>query len=78
MVTGSHVGTTNCFEGEAPIWVIIADLRMRLSRRARPVSSQPMVVPYSKPVGMGESFFSALNSSVAWALFHRTESPALV
>ena len=47
-------------------------------RRTRPASTQPVVVPPSKPFGMAESFFSALNSSVAWALFHSTESPAFV
>jgi hypothetical protein len=52
--------------------------RMQLGRRTRPARSQPMVVPDSTPVGMAESFFSALNSSVAWVLFHKTESPALV
>jgi hypothetical protein len=40
--------------------------------------TQPVVVPPSKPFGMAESFFSALNSSVAWVLFHSTESPAFV
>ena len=44
----------------------------------RPARTQPTVVPDSKPCGMAESFFSALNSSVAWVLFHSTESPALV
>ena len=62
----------------SPIWVIIADLRTQLGRPTRPASSQPTVVPDSKPAGMAEPFFSALNSSVAWALFHSTESPALV
>jgi hypothetical protein len=37
-----------------------------------------MVVPPSKPFGMAESLFSALNSSVALFVYHRTESPALV
>jgi len=44
----------------------------------RPASAQPMAVPDSKPGGMTESFFSALNSSVARVLFHSTESPAPV
>jgi hypothetical protein len=48
--------------------------------RSRPVrrATQPTAVPPSKPFGMAESFFSALNSSVAWVLFHSTESPAFV
>lgn len=49
-----------------------------LRRRTRAASTQPVVVPPSKPLGMAESFFSALNSSVAWVLFHSTESPAFV
>ena len=53
-------------------------LRMQRARRTRPASTQPMVVPPSKPFGMAESFFSALNSLVAWVLFHSTESPAFV
>ena len=59
-------------------WVIIADPRVPLGRRTRQAGAQPTVVPPSKPFGMAESFFSALNSSVAWVLFHSTESPALV
>jgi hypothetical protein len=61
-----------------PIWVIIADLRARLGRRSRPASTQPTLVPPSKAFGMAESFFSALNSSVALLLFHSTESPTFV
>jgi hypothetical protein len=49
-----------------------------LRRRTRAESTQPVVVPPSRPFGMAESFFSALNSSVAWVLFHSTESPAFV
>jgi len=41
-------------------------------------AAQPTVVPPSKPFGMAEPFFSAVNSSVAWVLFHSTESPAFV
>jgi len=66
-----------------------ADLRSRypsstspgpaqLGRWTRPASAQPVVVPPSKPFGMAELFFSALNSSVAWVLFHSTESPPFV
>ena len=44
-------------------------LRMQRARQTRPASTQPMVVPPSKPFGMAESFFSALNSSVALFLF---------
>ena len=51
---------------------------MQLGCRIWPASAHPMVVPPSKPFGMAESFFSALNSSVALFLFHRTESPAFV
>ena len=46
--------------------------------RSRPAGSQPMVVPPSRPFGTAVSFFSARNSSVAFLLFHSTESPAFV
>jgi NADP-dependent 3-hydroxy acid dehydrogenase YdfG len=61
-----------------PFQAFYSALRMQPGRRTRPAGAQPMVVPPSKPFGMAESFFSALNSLVAWVLFHSTESPAFV
>jgi hypothetical protein len=46
--------------------------------RAAAAGPQPTAVPDSKPCGTAESFFSALNSSLARVVFHSTESPALV